>query len=329
MVKTVALVGKGPTLELSHNSKADEIWTFTQAWRIKPPRIDRVFEIHPYDFLVNLGSDVSKKHVEWLREDHDFVIYTQEKYEDFPASEPYPLDEVLEMLPRRFLKSSIAYAMALAIYEQWDCIELYGISMLEDSEYRYQRDNMHYLIGFAEAKGIEVPIPGNAGLIKDHVLYGYDTTQWVNKDILETHRKAYEKQAQQAEVKLRYRIERLEKDPQDAEKQEQAEDAERIAYLINGAIAMVDYIQETYLPEGGWLDRSTVNMEKIQQQTELEGHLGEYNHWLGRWKETQSQKALQKMADHKAKWQYYSGAKLAAENLMAEVDLEEPDLEIT
>lgn len=56
--------------------------------------------------------------------------------------------------------------LALAISMEPEEIQLHGVYMADESEYRHQRANAEYLIGFAEGKGIKVTIPNESELLK-------------------------------------------------------------------------------------------------------------------------------------------------------------------
>ena len=96
-------------------------------------------------------------------------IYMQEHHKDIPSSIAYPLDEVMDVFkgfPRGrwsdqkdWYNSSPAYMLALAIHEGAETIGLYGIDVLDDSEFSYESPCLEYLIGLAVGRGIEVIIP--------------------------------------------------------------------------------------------------------------------------------------------------------------------------
>lgn len=96
-------------------------------------------------------------------------IYMQKHWDDIPTSVPYPLDDVVcvfDGFPRAkwddqkdWYNSSPAYMIALAIHEGATTIGLYGIDVLNGSEYTLERPCLEYLIGLAVGKGIEVVIP--------------------------------------------------------------------------------------------------------------------------------------------------------------------------
>lgn len=98
------------------------------------------------------------------------IIYTQEHWEDVPTSTPFPFDAVQKTVFKNFPRakwdaqkdwynSSPAYMLALAIYEGYESIGLYGIDVRDDSEFSYESPCLEYLIGYACGKGIEIVIP--------------------------------------------------------------------------------------------------------------------------------------------------------------------------
>jgi hypothetical protein len=96
-----------------------------------------------------------------------------DQFEDVPKSEKYPLEEIKDKFPtsRKYYTSSVAYALALAIYKGYTKIEVYGVEMVTNTEYGHQRVGVAYWIGFADGLGINVDFHGS---IFDAPLYGYD-----------------------------------------------------------------------------------------------------------------------------------------------------------
>lgn len=128
-------------------------------------RCDRLFDIH--ETTNKLQADKQKKFVKNAK-DIGAIIYMVENFE---GAEKYPLDKV----GFDYFSSSMAYMLALAIYEGHEKIGLWGIDMT-DLEYEYQRPNMEYLIGYARGKGIEVYIHETSPLCKNDINYG--VAQW-------------------------------------------------------------------------------------------------------------------------------------------------------
>ena len=98
----------------------------------------------------------------------------QDRYAEVPKSERFPLAEIFEQFPtaRRYFTSSVAYAIALAIYKGYKVIEIYGVEMETNSEYGHQRTGVAYWVGFAEGRGIYVDFHSHKFF--NEPLYGYE-----------------------------------------------------------------------------------------------------------------------------------------------------------
>lgn len=150
-------------------------------------RSDRMFQLHPIKYLQKcIGlSDGDRKHYEWLTQEHPFPIYTQKKYDEFPASVKYPIWEMRQKYGN-FFTSTLAYMMALALHEGYNHFELYGFDMEANTEYKHQRDSTEYYIGLAEGLGCDVFLPSNCSLIKGSLgMYAYETTEVGYRQLLE------------------------------------------------------------------------------------------------------------------------------------------------
>ena len=166
-----------------------EIWSLNHAYGwIK--RWDVWFEMHAYEHfrrdLPREGQIQSGNgHYEWLKsqpgpEDPKYKrIYMQRHFEDIPASTPFPRAEFNAYIAKEFgsepdyLTSSISQMLAVAIYEGYEEIGLYGIDMLNEDEYYYQRAGAEYLIGLARGMGIKVIVPQESALCKASYVYGF------------------------------------------------------------------------------------------------------------------------------------------------------------
>jgi len=193
-VKSVALYCYAPkTRDLVHNSEADEIWSVNWVWQYDPPRVDRLLDLHPRWHL-NARGDEMEDHWAWLQEPHDFPIYMIEDYPEIPASVLYPIDEVIANVGRPYFTSTVSYMLGLALLEEFDRIELYGIEMASGTEYAYQKAGTEYLIGLAQGRGVDVYIPDNSNLLNS-ALYGYDGGfQMISRQTLEKIKTEYQKQ---------------------------------------------------------------------------------------------------------------------------------------
>lgn len=181
--RRVAIVGSAPSsmMQAPYDDPSWEIWGL--AWRQDMPRCDMYFDIHALtsDRKHILGNSVAEYIAVMKQRNKPHML--QEEVEGFEHSIRYPLVEVLQDLRERthgqfdgkYLSCSIAYMLAYAMYCRYPVIALYGVDLIDDTEYVYQRPNMEYLIGIATAHGHKVEIPDNCALLGPSWLYGYST----------------------------------------------------------------------------------------------------------------------------------------------------------
>ena len=189
-MKKVAIVGYSLSRSLApFGDESFEIWGLNDLYK-HIPRYDRWFQFHT-------ANEVERTHIEnpevrdsW--ETHVGVlkamscpVYMQTEHPEMPHSVKYPLDEILEHFggcfvdpdDAKYFNNSISYMIALAIYEGFDEIHVYGVDMstlMEDGEYAHQRPSCEFWLGMAAGKGIKLYIPKEADLLKTRFLYGYE-----------------------------------------------------------------------------------------------------------------------------------------------------------
>ncbi len=74
---------------------------------------------------------------------------------------------------KKLFSSTISYGAALALYEGFERIELFGVEMLGVGEYAYQREALAFWMGKADGMGVELWMPEECSLLAQP-LYGYD-----------------------------------------------------------------------------------------------------------------------------------------------------------
>lgn len=226
-MKTVALVGLAETTrDAVKRSKADEIWVLNWSYNYKfldRTGIDRLFEMHKIWLFVDNDHKEYKKpkdHWKWLHKPHPFPIYMLRDIPSIPSCVNYPIDEITEDVfadrlivvewkgekhvfdthrgtyvrhKQDLYTSSFDYLMAMAIHEKVDVIEIYGFEMGSETEYHYQRDGAHYMMGVANGRGITVERQINSVLMKSK-RYGYEGAQMIFRQDLERHLLNWEKE---------------------------------------------------------------------------------------------------------------------------------------
>jgi hypothetical protein len=181
--KTVAIVGSdwmtGPWAPFGET----EVWGMNMLHGLPWYKVEdtsRWYELHPKEELIS-----DSKQWEWLREDHGFPIYTMQTLDAVPNSVIYPLYEIQDKLLnnvyrgeekiKKLFSSSFNYQIAHALLEGYKLIEIYGISLVEESEYAYQREAMAYWIGKADGMGVKIWLPESCALLIEP-LYCYEYT---------------------------------------------------------------------------------------------------------------------------------------------------------
>lgn len=163
-----------------------EFWGMNSLWQFMPDiPWSAWFEIHRYSHLEEIHKQSWPKIQAHYRE-LTIPLYMIDSDPDFPTSIPFPLDAVSKGR-RRYFESSVAYILAYALLlserTELQTIHMYGIDMVHDTEWGYQRPNCEYWIGVLEGAGITVNIPSIAAMCKPSCLYGYEEEPAATKDM--------------------------------------------------------------------------------------------------------------------------------------------------
>ena len=222
-----------------------EIWGLNRGSLFMPitPQVTRWFEMHG-EHIVSWQNRRPGKHVEWLN-NFPGPVYMHQQYEWCKTSVEYPLqlmadyfgkdllrvghmtkttkesssgggpielmesagpNDLTDATGEPYLSSSIAYELALAIYEGFEEIHLYGVDLNTESEYAWQKPGVEYLLGVAVGRGIKVVLPDNCPLLKG-TLYGRghkkaEAGPLMSYDQLQARRKSIEYELQQHNTEL-------------------------------------------------------------------------------------------------------------------------------
>jgi hypothetical protein len=172
--KKVAICGTAPTLKNAPFDNPDfDIWGVAHCCFLEDAkRLDVIFEIH------------DKK--VWIKDNAPFqrfpnaLIYFQEKDKDFPNSQTFPVSEILKKYSvnkgfkneQPYMSSSLPFMVALAIEQGYEEIHTYGIHLLMEEEYFYQRPCLERYLGIAEGKGIKVYSDPGEDIMNFGYVYG-------------------------------------------------------------------------------------------------------------------------------------------------------------
>ena len=142
--KTVAIIGLGVSqvdfaIGLENSREWDEIWCINSAGLVYPA--DRIFALDPASRFFD-SNDAGKQTnaMKKLMATSDIPIYTSELDSRIKNAIRYPVEEVCNATKCAYMNTTVAFAIAFALYNKVGRIDLFGI----DFSYK---ENMH----FAEA----------------------------------------------------------------------------------------------------------------------------------------------------------------------------------
>ena len=160
------------------DDKSFDIWTITHHAHAEwCKRFDAVIEVHEKSFYMK--ECIDKGYFEWLKNIKQ-PAYMIDAHADIKSAVQYPLDEIKKKLlsnitvggkPIENFCSSADYTLALAIYQGYKNIDIYGIEMAHSSEYKNQQSSFTFWVGIAIANGVKVNLHCTSGLFHKP-LYG-------------------------------------------------------------------------------------------------------------------------------------------------------------
>ncbi len=230
-MKKLAIIGTAPSsIHLApYNNPDYELWGLNGVYTMidfkNINNFTRWFDIHsietiqkaPRNTKYNFGN-----YIEWLQ-NLTIPVFMQEKYEEIPTALKYPKEEVLARFPRRYFTNTVSWMIALAIYEGYEDISVFGVDMCTVGEYASQRPSCEYFIGYAEGLGIKFYLPDESDLLKTPFLYGFEDEK---RDFMRA--KLLAKKAEYEQKK--------------AEFQQQANQATAALNTYDGALQDVEYM---------------------------------------------------------------------------------------
>jgi len=182
-VKTVAIVGaEKHTRHLApFDDKTIDIWCFNQALGSEfAKRITALFQIHAAPIYKDPTNTFDPEHGKLLKQDHGIPIYMLDADPEIPNSVRYPFEDILAKFPdveRQMFTQSTCYALALALYQGYEKILIYGVENAHFSEYASEREGFIYWIGYLQGKGVIVERHSGDNMFV-HPLYGREKL-WV------------------------------------------------------------------------------------------------------------------------------------------------------
>jgi hypothetical protein len=162
----VNIIGKGKTwVDAPLNEYS---WGITQLFLRRS--VDLVIDMNVYeDLRWGLQEKTEAERVKKRCEDENIP---------YIGLENYPIKAVMERFETDYFSSTLDYAIALALYEKYSEINLYGCTM-SFSDYGKLKCGCDFWCGYAKGLGAKVIVHGETTVMKttDGKVYGYDYPQ--------------------------------------------------------------------------------------------------------------------------------------------------------
>lgn len=160
---------------------ADEVWTINAMGGIL--HHDRLFATDSYEWLVKQreeeGRKVATGMLEWIQH-HPGPVYTMLPDPKIPGSVVLPVEAIINDIGWPYINTSVAWAVAFAIFLRVKRIALYGCDFTYPNREVAEsgRGNVEWLLGIAGERGIRIELSEHTTLLDsvkpDHErLYGY------------------------------------------------------------------------------------------------------------------------------------------------------------
>ena len=186
---TVAIVAMGPSHTdylrsclgtSSRHAVADETWAINAMGGVI--QHDRLLCMDALPYFAKAGREATPALAgfgDWLAR-HPGPVYSQRRYEGFPGSVAYPLEEVLNCCGYPYFNNTVAYAVGLALLMKVRHLKLYGCDFTagQHADGQTGRACVEYWLSVCISRGMRVTIAPSSTLCDQksgRVLYGYST----------------------------------------------------------------------------------------------------------------------------------------------------------
>lgn len=190
-MKSVILLGIGEGKELCPFDR--ETWVVGKSlmWKLSkdekqkakaPRRVDRIFSMDKTDEMDSFNKasghyqGYSVEQFSEIMNECGKPFITSYPIPSLKFAERFPLKEVAEKYGVMYFTNTVCYMIALALYEGYEAIYLWGINQMGKIEYINERRGVEFWLGLAAGLGVEVHIEGPSPLLREQKLYGYKKT---------------------------------------------------------------------------------------------------------------------------------------------------------
>lgn len=206
-MKTVRLLGLGVSLYETLPQIPEGVESFGLQYTWKSHELTRAFIMDDEQWIVSKNNTLGRNIIQEVNS-YDFPVYVSKPWASLERWVEYPLEHVISGVPNlrhralkkteqgeewteiqgKYFLNSFCYMLALAIFEGFERIEMYGIDManlngrLAPTEtWEDERSCVNFWVGVAVGRGIEVVVSKDSRITKpispeSPVLYGYEVS---------------------------------------------------------------------------------------------------------------------------------------------------------
>ena len=191
MRKRIAIVGTAPSWKsCPWDDPGLLIWGLNDAYVLNLPRVDAWWEMHPLDHLhfrkmdqrviheqdIPVGYYVRPEgHLDQLKAMAKTIpVYLQaEPPQGWPVNaQRFDIERAVAEFGDYFA-SGPAYMVAQAIWDGAEEIQVWGIHLETEAEYREQRPQFEHILGIAKGRGIRIVMAPQSPVLKHGFRYAY------------------------------------------------------------------------------------------------------------------------------------------------------------
>lgn len=190
-VKRVAIVGTAPSWrDCPFDDPGLHIATLNDAYVLGFPRIDSLWELHPLDHMYFRKMDQRvihemdippgyyvrpEGHIDRLKAmARTIPVFLQaQPPADWPVNaQRFPIEDYVEKYGD-YWASGPSYMVAWAIEHGAEEIQIWGIHLETEAEYREQRAQFEHMLGIAKGRGVRVVMAPQSPVLKHGFRYAY------------------------------------------------------------------------------------------------------------------------------------------------------------